>query len=218
MPLLESVTACVEEPELLSSSANSFYRVGTGCHSVANSSIDPDRMTRIVPLVAMYAGKREVFEVAEDCITLMQECDIVVASTLLVCRLLAMIILANGNAITMETFLEGVVNELQDANREHSHPLDLALAEHLKDVMKADQSMSPLQACQLFGMACGAQTHTHTHTHKHTCAYVHAMYYSVTHTADSSSPPLLPSCPAPSSPNRPTCQPQVHPLPLPQRR
>ena len=110
-------------------------------------------MARIVPLVAMYAGKREVLEVAEDCITLMQDCDIAVASTLLVCRLLAMIVLANGNAITMETFLEGVVRELQDANREHPHPLDLALAGHVKDVMRADQSMSPLQACQLFGMA-----------------------------------------------------------------
>ena len=63
------------------------------------------------------------------------------------CCLLAMIILANGNAITMETFLEGVVRELQGANREHPmHLLDLALAGHVKDVMRADQSMSPLQA------------------------------------------------------------------------
>ena len=124
-----------------------------GSKETANSSLDPDSVARIVPLVAMYAGKREVLEVAEDCITLMQDCDIAVASTLLVCRLLAMIVLANGNAITMETFLEGVVRELQDANREHPHPLDLALAGHVKDVMRADQSMSPLQACQLFGMA-----------------------------------------------------------------
>ena len=87
-------------------------------------------MAGIVPLVAMYAGKRQVLEVAEDCITLMQYCNIAVASTLLVCRLLAMIILANGNAITMETFLEGVVKELHNANREHPHPLDLALAGH----------------------------------------------------------------------------------------
>lgn len=110
-------------------------------------------MARVVPLVALYGGKREMLDVAEDCITLMQDCDIAVASTLLVCRLLAAIILANDNAVTIEMFLEGVVRELQDANRDHPHPLDLALAGHVKDVMKADQSMSPLQACQLFGMA-----------------------------------------------------------------
>lgn len=121
--------------------------------SAANNSVDPDSVARIVPLVALYAGKREMLEVAEDCITLMQNCDIAVASTLLVCRLLAMIILANDNSITMETFLENVAGELQDAKREHPHPLDLALAGHVKEVIKADQSMSPLQACQLFGMA-----------------------------------------------------------------
>ena len=110
-------------------------------------------MARMVPLVALYAGKANMLEVAEDCITLMQDCDIAVASTLLVCRILEMIILASDTSITMETILEGVVKELQDQGRAHPHPLDLAIAGHVKDVLKTDQSLSPLQGSQLFGMA-----------------------------------------------------------------
>lgn len=121
--------------------------------STANETDDPDCIVRCVPVVAYYAGHPDMLSKAEDCINLMQEFDITVATALLACRIMEQFILNDDSSLPVEKVLEGVVQELENPKRVSPHPLDKALLTHTREVLATDRTMVNYLACKKFGIA-----------------------------------------------------------------
>ena len=119
----------------------------------ANETDDPDCIVRCIPIVAFYAGKADMLNRAEDCVNLMQEFDITVATALLSCRIMERYILTDNSGVPVETTLEAVVQELENPKRDSPHPLDKVLVGHMKEVLRTDRSMNNAEATKKFGNA-----------------------------------------------------------------
>ena len=119
----------------------------------ANETDDPDCIVRCVPVVAYYTGHPDMLSKAEDCINLMQEFDITVATALLACRIMEQFILNDDSSLPVEKVLEAVVQELENPKRVSPHPLDKALLTHTREVLATDRTMVNYLACKKFGIA-----------------------------------------------------------------
>ncbi|XP_045200778.1 crystallin J1A-like [Mercenaria mercenaria] len=91
-----------------------------------------DCTLRIVSVVALYAGRPEMLDRAEEVIRSTQNSDTSVAVGLAAARLLEYYIL-NG---VMENAVEHVIEDLTNQNRANAQDLDKALASFLREVLR----------------------------------------------------------------------------------
>ena len=96
-------------------------------------NVDPDNITRLVPLVAMYAGRPDMLDVAEEAALQLQVNDMIITIILAVCRIVEQFILHGDTDI--EKLLSAVIAELKSPSRAHPNPLDRAVAGHLQKAM-----------------------------------------------------------------------------------
>lgn len=98
----------------------------TGC--INDEQIDG--ITKLAPVVALYAGKPEMLEKVEEAIRVTQNSDTCVAETLAAARLLEYYILHGPD----EKALDSVIEQLMDKNRMNPQDLDRAVVGHFQQV------------------------------------------------------------------------------------
>lgn len=91
-----------------------------------------DCVIRIVPVVALYAGRPEMLDVAEQVIRTTQNSDTSVAVGLAAARLLEFYILHGA----MARGVESVIQDLSNQNRANAQDLDKALISFLREVIR----------------------------------------------------------------------------------
>ncbi|XP_063424503.1 crystallin J1A-like [Mytilus trossulus] len=100
----------------------------TGC----DKDEQMDCVLRIVPVVALYAGRPDMLEKAESVIRVTQNSDTSVAVGLAAARILEQYILYGEK----EDVVECVIEELNNPNRTNPQDLDKALAGQLREVLQ----------------------------------------------------------------------------------
>lgn len=101
----------------------------TGC----DKDEQMDCVLRIVPVVAMYAGKSDMLEKAEEVIRVTQNSDTSVAVGLTAARILEQYVLYGDKEDAIET----VIDDLSQPNRRNPQDLDKAMAGKLRDVLNS---------------------------------------------------------------------------------
>ena len=112
-------------------------------------NVDPDNIVRLVPLVALYAGKPEMLIKAGNAIMQLQVSDIAVTVVLAACRVLEQYIL-HGQTEEGETLVNKVIEELKSPARVNPKSLDRAVAGHLQTALDC-RAMSVQEATLNFG-------------------------------------------------------------------
>ena len=124
------------------------------CHAAGKSvsdltdddnNVDPDSIVRLVPFVALYAGKPEFLEQVEEATTQLQTSDMTVTIILAVCRIMEQYMLqTHGDPV------KDVIQELKSPDRAHPQSLDRAVAVHLQAAVDSlDQTV--FEAVRKFG-------------------------------------------------------------------
>ena len=114
-----------------------------------DKNVDPNNIPRLVALVALYAGKPELLDKAEEAALQMQYSDMVLAVVLTACRVMEQYIL---HGKSHDNVIEKVIEELKSKGRLHPLDLDRATAGHLQAVLDS-QSLSVVEATRKFGKA-----------------------------------------------------------------
>lgn len=121
-----------------------------------DKNVDPDNIPRLVPLVALYAGKPEMLEQAENAAAQLQSNDASLAIVLAACRLIERFVLASRPAVvdsqTLQSLVESVVKDLKSPGRLNPQSLDLAVAGHLQAAL-GSCDLSVAEATRKFGKA-----------------------------------------------------------------
>lgn len=111
----------------------------TGC----DKDCQMDGVTKLAPVVAMYAGRPEMLEMVERAIRVTQNNDMCVAMTLAAARFLEHYIL-NGPS---PNALEAVLAQMNDPKRQNPQDLDKAVIAHIHQVKgnlaKTSQQLIP---------------------------------------------------------------------------
>lgn len=94
-----------------------------------------DCVLRIIPVVALYAGKPEMLDKAEEVIRVTQNSDTSVAVGLAAARILEQYILYGNKS----DVLESVIEELSNPKRTNPQDLDKALAGQLREVLNSKE-------------------------------------------------------------------------------
>ena len=110
---------------------------------------DPDNISRLVAVVACYAGKPELLDQAEDVALQLQTSDVMVAVLLTVCRVMEQYIL---HGESRDGHIEKTIEELKSRGRLHPLDLDRAMAGHLQAALDS-RSLSVAEATKKFGKA-----------------------------------------------------------------
>lgn len=127
----------------------------TKCHALGktvadleeeDTNVDPDNIPRMVPLVALYAGKPDMLQIAEDAALQLQVADTTLSITLATCRIMEKYILSIDGPV------EKVVEDLKSPSRLHPQSLDRAVAGHLQTALESG-GLSVVEATQKFGKA-----------------------------------------------------------------
>ena len=111
-------------------------------------NVDPDNIPRLVPLVALLAGKANMLETAYDAAAQLQKSDLMLTSVMAACRLVEQYILDGASADVMS--LEKVIEDLKKTDRAFPLPLDRAMSGHLKDVLQT-RGLGVVEAAKKFG-------------------------------------------------------------------
>ena len=111
-------------------------------------NVDPDNIPRLVPLVALLAGKPNMLEMAYDAAAQLQKSDLILTTVMAACRLMERYILDGASADVHS--LEKVIEDLKKSDRSFPLPLDRAMAGHLKDVLET-RGLDMAEAAKKFG-------------------------------------------------------------------
>ena len=111
-------------------------------------NVDPDNIPRLVPLVALLAGKPNMLETAYDAAAQLQKSDLILTTVMAACRLMERYILDGASADVRS--LEKVIEDLKKPDRSFPLPLDRAMAGHLKDVLET-RGLDMAEAAKKFG-------------------------------------------------------------------
>ena len=111
-------------------------------------NVDPDNIPRLVPLVALLAGKPNMLETAYDAAAQLQKSDLILTTVMAACRLIERYILDGASADVHS--LEKVIEDLKKTDRSFPLPLDRAMAGHLKDVLET-RGLNVAEAAKKFG-------------------------------------------------------------------
>ena len=111
-------------------------------------NVDPDNIPRLVPLVALLAGKPNMLETAHDAAAQLQKSDLMLTSVMAACRLMEQYIVDGASADVHS--LEKVIEDLKKPDRTLPLPLDRAMSGHLKDVLDT-RGLGVAEAAKKFG-------------------------------------------------------------------
>lgn len=113
-----------------------YYPTGQSLEEYVDedTNVDPDSIVRLVPLVALYAGKPEMLEIAEKAVKQLQVDDMVIAIVLAACRILEQYIL-HGQSQEADKLVCNVIAELKTPSHSNPKPLDRAVAGHLQTAL-----------------------------------------------------------------------------------
>ena len=100
-------------------------------------NVDPDNIVRLIPLVALYAGRPDMLQIAEEAALQLQVNDMIITLVLAACRIIQQFIL--HGEIGPEHQLRAVIAELKSPSRAHPQSLDLAVAGHLQKALDCRQ-------------------------------------------------------------------------------
>ena len=115
-----------------------------------DSNVDPDNIVRLIPLVALYAGRLDMLQIAEEAALQLQVNDMITTLVLAACCIVQQFIL--HGEIGSEHQLRAVIAELKSPSRAHPQPLDLAVAGHLQKALDC-REMDVETATAQFGKA-----------------------------------------------------------------
>ena len=116
---------------------------------VDDDCVDPDCVTRLVPLVALYANEGErMMDKVEESTALMQPKEEMVAITAVLARLLQEYILGNGSERTEEEVVKELIKKLR--NDRELDPLQKAVASLLQQVLDR-KHLTANEAITVFG-------------------------------------------------------------------
>ena len=110
--------------------------------------VDPDNIPRLVPLVALLAGKPNMLETAYDAAAQLQKSDLILTTVMAACRLMQQYILDGASADVSS--LEKVIEDLKKPDRAFPLPLDRAMSGQLKDVLDT-RGLDVTEAAKKFG-------------------------------------------------------------------
>lgn len=116
-----------------------------------DKNVDPDNIIRLVALVALYAGKPEMLDIAEEAAQQLQCSDMAIVVVLTACRLMEQYIL-HGESQDNLAIVESVIKELKSKGRRHPLDLDRAMAGHLQAVLDC-RNLTVTEATKKFGKA-----------------------------------------------------------------
>jgi len=112
----------------------------------SDNDIQIDAVTRIAPVVALYAGRKDMLNKVEEMIRVTQNNDIPVAFALAAARILEYYIL-NGSKPDV---IEQVIKDLKNPQRLNPTDLDISMVSHFRKVLDAS-SMDHTAAAAQFG-------------------------------------------------------------------
>lgn len=93
-----------------------------------------DGVTKIVPLVAMFAGRADLLEKVEEAVRTTQENDVAVVFALTAARIMEQFILQENPMASQ--IVSQIIEEMRSSKRSNPQDLDRAVSNQLKDVMK----------------------------------------------------------------------------------
>ena len=126
-----------------------LYLEGKRVVDVDDECVDPDCVTRLVPLVALYAEEGEkMMEKVEESTMLMQSKEEMVAITSVVARLLQEFVLGNGDDVTEEEVVKRLIKRLRCSR--DLDPLEKAVASLLQQVLD-NKHLTAYEAIAVFG-------------------------------------------------------------------
>ena len=107
---------------------------------------DPDNIPRIVPLVALYAGKPDLLQRAEEAALQLQVADTTLSIVLATCRIMEQYVLSVDKPV------EKAVEDLKSPSRINPQSLDRAVAGYLQTALESE-GLPVAEVTQMFGKA-----------------------------------------------------------------
>ena len=111
-----------------------------------DTNVDPDNIPRIVPLVALYAGKPDLLQLAEEAALQIQVADTTVSIVLATCRIMEQYVLSVDKPV------ERVIEDLKSPSRILPQSLDRAVAGYLQAALESE-GLPVAEVTQKFGKA-----------------------------------------------------------------
>ena len=111
-----------------------------------DTNVDPDNIPRIVPLVALYAGKPDLLQLAEEAALQIQVADTTVSIVLATCRIMEQYVLSVDKPV------ERVIEDLKSPLRILPQSLDRAVAGYLQAALESE-GLPVAEVTQKFGKA-----------------------------------------------------------------
>lgn len=137
-----------------------YFPTGETLESYLNNeddaNLDPDNIIRLLPLVALYAGRHEMLQLAEEAALQLQVNDMNITIILAACRIMESFILHTD--LSIEDHLKAVIADLKSSSRLHPQPLDRAVAGHLLTALDYSAKLDVQSATMKFGKAWGIET------------------------------------------------------------
>lgn len=121
--------------------------------SEEDSNVDPENISRSVPLVALYAGSPEMFSMVHTASSQLQTSDLILTIVLASCRIMEQYILtecAEDNDGSKCPQVDKVIEDLKSPSRVYPNSLDRAIAVFLNEVLD-NRKMSVDEATKKFG-------------------------------------------------------------------
>lgn len=132
-----------------------YFPTGETLESYLNNeddaNLDPDNIIRLLPLVALYAGRHEMLQLAEEAALQLQVNDMNITIILAACRIMESFILHTD--LSIEDHLKAVIADLKSSSRLHPQPLDRAVAGHLLTALDYSAKLDVQSATMKFGKA-----------------------------------------------------------------
>jgi len=115
-----------------------------------------DGLIRLIPVVAVYAGKEEMLDRAEEVITVTQTNELAVATGLAVARVYEKFLLTPpGTPVDTEKILRDLVATLSDPHHKKPHASDPQIVEYIEQALKAKkEGMNYHDFQKQLGLSC----------------------------------------------------------------
>jgi len=117
------------------------------------TSVDPDALVAVIPLVSHYAGRPDFIETCREAVEVLQTNSDAVNSALMAGKILEKFILKGGDDDNPRAILNEAMSEWDSLASASPDMLDAKMSQVVKEVVESDLSISAVDATKRFGKA-----------------------------------------------------------------
>jgi len=117
------------------------------------TSVDPDALVAVIPIVSHYAGKPDFIERCREAVEVLQTNSDAVNSALMAGKILERFILKGTDKDDPRAILDEAMSEWDSLASASPGVLDVKMSQVVKEVVESDLNMSAIDATKQFGKA-----------------------------------------------------------------